>query len=105
MGEGGVCVYIMASLLFLPVGLLTSPPSPSPLPQTRTVSSSTWKIQEDWALIDEAEAHTIGEGEHTVTFWDGIREVPALRHRSSDELHERAVALSLHHGKNPSLLL
>ena len=35
-------------------------------------SSSSWRVEEDWALMDSVKAFTVGEGTNSATFWDAL---------------------------------
>ena len=57
--------------------------------------SSAWQTKEEWALLDDMPAYTVGTGKHTVTFWSSLAAAnPVLIKRSPEELQSHAARIA-----------
>ena len=98
------------------IGLVTPPtrlglvlPPPRSRLDVMTLSSSVrpWSALEDQALVDEASAFTVGEGENIATFWEALAASSlALCDRTASECEARMNLLSVAqprraHGSQP----
>lgn len=72
-----------------------------------------WRDEEDWALLDETPAFTVGSGTNTVTFWSALATAsPVLGRRTALELERRRARLAVDDrglsagpfGREPSVL-
>ena len=52
-----------------------------------------WAASEDWALLDNADDYTAGDGANAATFWTALSTVPELRERSATECEVRVSEL------------
>jgi len=72
----------------------------------------SWRAEEDWAILDETPAFTVGSGTNTVTFWSALATAsPVLCHRTTLELEQRRARLAADKslstdsfGREPSVL-
>lgn len=63
-------------------------------PTSSTDISTSWTLQEDWALLDQLGKFTVGEGDQTRTFWTQLAaSTPALSPKSAEELFARCQVL------------
>jgi len=71
-----------------------------------------WRIEEDWALLDEAPSFTVGNGASTVTFWSALAAASTvLCQRTPVELEQRMLELAVakdlpqdSYGSEPSVI-
>lgn len=71
-----------------------------------------WLAEEDWAILDETPAFTVGSGANTVTFWSALTAASTvLCHRTAFELEQRMARLAAErslargsYGREPSVL-
>jgi len=72
----------------------------------------SWRAEEDWAILDETPAFTVGSAANTVTFWSALATASSvLCHRTALELEQRRASLAADKslstgsfGREPSVL-
>lgn len=63
--------------------------------------TSSWSLEQDWALIDQLPKFTVGEGSHIRTFWTQLLAcTPILSEKSPDSLFRRCQELESIQEKN-----
>ena len=63
--------------------------------------TSSWSLEQDWALIDQLPKFTVGEGSHIRTFWTQLLAcTPILSEKSPDSLFRRCQELKSIQEKN-----
>ena len=101
----------MAALaVFCSLPLAALSPMPKPVanrlnPAAPTTPARGWRLEEDWALTDGADAYTVGQGENCVTFWNDLAASNAALSRfSGSDLEARAAEIEAPFGKEPKRL-